>query len=42
MSTRNAKNRSAKSSTAINIISSTSVGHRNKEWKMEVLKIVLL
>jgi len=31
MATKNAKNRSAKNSTAINSGSNTSVGHRNKE-----------
>ena len=34
MATRNAKN-----NTDINSNSGTGVGHSNKEWKMEVLKI---
>ena len=32
----------AKNSIVINSSSGTSVGHSNKEWKMEVLKIALL
>ena len=52
IATRNAKNRSAKNSTAINRSAKnstainrslrTSVGLSNREWKIEVLKIEFL
>ena len=42
IATRNAKNRSDKNRIAINSSLGTNVGHSNKEWKMEVLKIAFL